>query len=261
MKSVLLNYDFILKKFDNSPICIFYKDIKGNFLGSNLTFVTSLGFREPEDIIGKSDYELPFDKADSEKYRSDDAFVIQSKTPKMNIEEQQTLRNIQKKKKVLVNKVPIFNNKGGIAGVLGCYYDISSIEDQTKIYQLKILLNTLVMSIFHCPQNTNGITKSLEIDFFINTLFEFINFNCCGDGLEQMKGRARPKATSKEMQILTLLINGKTAREMGEILNRSPRTIEVHINNLKQKLEATTKSELIEKAIELGLAYIAVKGG
>jgi DNA-binding CsgD family transcriptional regulator len=55
--------------------------------------------------------------------------------------------------------------------------------------------------------------------------------------------------TRREKDIISLLIRGKTAREIGLILDRSRRTIESHIENLKIKTQSENKSQLIEKCL------------
>jgi DNA-binding CsgD family transcriptional regulator len=55
--------------------------------------------------------------------------------------------------------------------------------------------------------------------------------------------------TDREKQILTLLVRGKTAKEIAFIINRSKRTVEHHLENVKRKMGVASKSELIEKAM------------
>ncbi|MBA2656571.1 MAG: PAS domain-containing protein [Tatlockia sp.] len=56
--------------------------------------------------------------------------------------------------------------------------------------------------------------------------------------------------TEREKTILLQLIRGKTARAIALELNRSQRTIESHIDNMKNKTNSSCKSELIEKLID-----------
>lgn len=56
--------------------------------------------------------------------------------------------------------------------------------------------------------------------------------------------------TQKEAEILPLLSRGLTIREIAILLQRSPRTIEMHINNLKYKLACDKKSQLIAFALD-----------
>lgn len=57
----------------------------------------------------------------------------------------------------------------------------------------------------------------------------------------------------KEIEILWLLSRGLSTKKIAAFLFRSPRTIEDHIEHLKIKYQCHSKSELIEKAIHLGI--------
>ena len=52
--------------------------------------------------------------------------------------------------------------------------------------------------------------------------------------------------TKRELQIAQQLLQGKTMREIGDYLFISPRTVEVHMDNLKAKFNVTKKSLLIQ---------------
>lgn len=57
--------------------------------------------------------------------------------------------------------------------------------------------------------------------------------------------------SKREHQCLHYTIRGRSAKQIAKILDLSPRTIEEYIQNIKIKFNVTTKSELIEKAIDL----------
>lgn len=54
--------------------------------------------------------------------------------------------------------------------------------------------------------------------------------------------------SEREKECLFFLLRRKTAREISEILCLSPRTVEDHIDNIRHKLNCSSKSDLIEKA-------------
>lgn len=58
------------------------------------------------------------------------------------------------------------------------------------------------------------------------------------------------KFTNKEKQILKLVVEGNTSKEISEILNKSIHTINSHRKNIFQKTESKTVAELIAKTIE-----------
>ncbi len=51
--------------------------------------------------------------------------------------------------------------------------------------------------------------------------------------------------TERQLQCAEYLLQGKTAREIAEILGLSRRTIEYYIGNIKCKLECKNKVELV----------------
>lgn len=68
-------------------------------------------------------------------------------------------------------------------------------------------------------------------------------------------GRADPydSLTQREREILKLIAEGYTTREIGEILFLSPKTVEWHRGNLMRKLKLKNKAELIKYAFRKGI--------
>ncbi len=65
--------------------------------------------------------------------------------------------------------------------------------------------------------------------------------------------RRRPRAlTQMEVQVLQLILAGRTSYEMADDLHRSKRTIDVHRKNIMRKLQATCLADLIKRALGLG---------
>ena len=104
--------------------CIFWKDSNSVFLGCNNAFVKSLGFSSKSEIIGKTDHELPTSPEETQKFRLEDQEVMRSRQAKLNIEEQQTLPNGEKRI-LSTTKVPLLDPRGQAYGILGIYKDIT----------------------------------------------------------------------------------------------------------------------------------------
>lgn len=76
------------------------------------------------------------------------------------------------------------------------------------------------------------------------------------DYLAQHTGQAQSRydrLTLREKEVLRLTAEGKTAREMAEMLHLSMKTIEKHRASVMRKLELHNLSELIKYAIRKGL--------
>lgn len=66
--------------------------------------------------------------------------------------------------------------------------------------------------------------------------------------------RATDVLTGRELEILTLVADGLTSREIGTRLGISVRTVEAHRNSLMHKLDVRTIAGLTRLAIEQGIA-------
>ncbi|MHC4564825.1 MAG: LuxR C-terminal-related transcriptional regulator, partial [Planctomycetota bacterium] len=54
-------------------------------------------------------------------------------------------------------------------------------------------------------------------------------------------------------RVLQLIVNGKSNKEIAELLHRSIRTIEVHRSRLMRKLGAENLIDLLKRAAAMGL--------
>jgi DNA-binding NarL/FixJ family response regulator len=64
------------------------------------------------------------------------------------------------------------------------------------------------------------------------------------------------KLTPRQREVLQLLAEGKSAREIAELLFVSPRTVEFHKYRIMEELSVKTSAELIQYAIRLGIVTI-----
>jgi DNA-binding NarL/FixJ family response regulator len=63
-----------------------------------------------------------------------------------------------------------------------------------------------------------------------------------------------PEALSEsELQILRLVLDGRTTREIAGTLSRSTRTIESHRHNIMRKLGVKNIAQLVQRATDTGL--------
>ena len=109
---------------NNIPHFVFWKDVEAVFLGCNKKFSDSVKFKSPEDVIGKTDYDMPWKKEESDTYIADDKLVMESGIPKLNYEERQRQAD-GSERTMLVSKVPMYGDDDQIIGVLGIYTDIT----------------------------------------------------------------------------------------------------------------------------------------
>ncbi len=113
-----------------APDMIYWKDKLSVHLGCNDQFAIAAGYKDRNEIIGKTDNDFPW-KTQADKYREDDKYVIESGDPRLNIEDFMPFSN-GKQATVITNKVPLRDLNGDIIGVLGIATDITQ---QKKVEQ------------------------------------------------------------------------------------------------------------------------------
>lgn len=109
---------------DNIPQRIFWKDRNSVYLGCNKNFAYDAGFPHQEIIIGKTDYDLPWKKEETEFYRECDRKVMETDTSQYDIIEPQ-LQADGKQAWLRTNKIPLHDSDGNVVGILGMYEDIT----------------------------------------------------------------------------------------------------------------------------------------
>jgi DNA-binding NarL/FixJ family response regulator len=65
---------------------------------------------------------------------------------------------------------------------------------------------------------------------------------------------ATPRLTERESEVLRLVVEGLTARQIATRLVLSPRTVENHIQRTLRKFDVPGRAALVRYAIEHGLA-------
>jgi DNA-binding NarL/FixJ family response regulator len=68
---------------------------------------------------------------------------------------------------------------------------------------------------------------------------------------------SRPALTTRELEVLQLIVHGKSSKDIAAILGISANTIAVHRTNLMQTLGIHNTAELVVYAIRNGLANIS----
>jgi PAS domain S-box-containing protein len=107
------------------PVHLYWKDRNGVYLGCNRQQAQSLGFKDPEDIIGKTDWDITKDKHAAEMFVRNDQEIMNSKTVK-TIEENTVFNG--KDSIVLSQKAPLFDESGNVVGIVGTSLDITELK-------------------------------------------------------------------------------------------------------------------------------------
>ncbi|MEX3956626.1 EAL domain-containing protein [Trinickia sp. EG282A] len=105
---------------DNIPQRIFWKDRESRYLGCNMAFARDAGLAYPEQVIGKTDYDMPWKSMADSLQRADREIVVTG-VPKMNLEFEVVVEGVLRAG--ITSKIPLTNGDGTVIGVLGSYTD------------------------------------------------------------------------------------------------------------------------------------------
>jgi PAS domain S-box-containing protein len=109
------------------PQAIFWKDLNFAYVGCNYRLAKDAGYNSPEELIGKTDFDMPWAKYAAD-YQADDRQVMESGIPKLNIEEQ-LIKADGQIVWLRTNKIPLHNSENKVIGVLCSYEDITEQKE------------------------------------------------------------------------------------------------------------------------------------
>jgi len=69
-----------------------------------------------------------------------------------------------------------------------------------------------------------------------------------------------PGLTARELDVLRLIVRGKSNKEIGEGLNISEATVKTHINNILSKLGVTDRTQATTMALQRGIVHLDPRG-
>ncbi len=109
------------------PCGVYWKDRELRYRGCNAEFARAAGVPQPADIVGRTDFELAWERAQAEWFRSCDERVLTSGEALLNIEEAERQAD-GRVALLLTSKVPLRDAEGQVCGVLGIDTDISELK-------------------------------------------------------------------------------------------------------------------------------------
>ncbi len=173
----------LLKTLLNAiPLKIFWKDQDLRFCGCNDLFCHDAGLHSPNEIIGLTDFDLPWTKAEAEFFRSCDRQIIETDEPEIGIIETQTTA-AGDLSWVETSKIPLHDSDGQVIGILGVYHDVTKLKESEHALQqshdeleqshdeleLRVLQRTRELQ--YLAQH-DGLTDLLNRDQFLENLEE-----------------------------------------------------------------------------------------
>ncbi|WP_167631756.1 PAS domain S-box protein [Mariprofundus ferrooxydans] len=144
-KSLKASRDLLQSVVETAPIRIFWKDKELRYLGCNNRFAQDAGFSSPDELTGKTDFDMGW-QDQAELYRSADSAVMESGKPQLSFEEPQTTPD-GNTIWLRTSKVPLRNADDEVIGMLGLYEDIT---DEKRAQDSLRRLNRALLSLSAC---------------------------------------------------------------------------------------------------------------
>ena len=147
---------------DHLPGSIYVKDLDGRFLLVNHYVAQLMGFDDPEELIGKCDFDIYPEQA-AQQYFDDELAVIHSREPLIDREEIVFNLKTKEERWFLTSKIPVVNDDGEVTRIVGMGQDISDRKrTELALAEQRNLLRALVD---HLPESI--YVKDLEGRFLV----------------------------------------------------------------------------------------------
>lgn len=129
------------------PAHVYWKDLNGKYLGCNDQQAKMAGFKSRDDIIGKTDFDMPW-KAAAEAVQAMDKLVIA--TQANQVQEETGLMADGLLRTYLSHKSPLKDDRGNLIGIVGVSVDISQQKEVERLKAERAQVSKLVAaSIAH----------------------------------------------------------------------------------------------------------------
>ena len=150
-------------------------------------------------------------------------------------------------------KKPVLNGIQGVIDFIDRYPDINIIA-YTGYEEIYITMLLVQAGVKACVSKNSDIA---ELFHAIQSVSEGNTYFCPGTQHRLTQAtRKKNLFTKSQLEILPYICEGKSDAEIAVILFKSPRTIEMHRANIKQRLGVKTNAEIINYALANG--YYAV---
>lgn len=204
-----------IHRFNEMPVSVYFVDAKSTILGVNRAGVELNGLLNESDMNGKK--VSHFLKKDfSSRVFSHDHAVISSGESRIFEEIGETSHDIEMQ--CIAVRLPWYYNDK-LVGIFGLCGSVSTSSLPSFANMLEKLTSTGLLGKYdQCGLQSLSLPKN-DMRYY----------------------------SKREMEVLSYIVAGKSAREIGTLLTLSVRTVENYIANIKQKAGCKTKVDLVLK--------------
>jgi LuxR family maltose regulon positive regulatory protein len=94
-------------------------------------------------------------------------------------------------------------------------------------------------------------SKDRELPTFVESLLSQWDARYAGHGAAQPSSRVSDPLTARERDVLAMISQGLSNKRVARTLEISPETVKSHVKHIFLKLEVTTRTEAVVRALSL----------
>ncbi|WP_405383508.1 PAS domain-containing protein [Maribacter sp. LLG6340-A2] len=166
-----LNNEKLLRTLiDNLPVNVYIKDTESRKILVNKAECDFLGVDSPEEILGKSDFDL-YPSESAARSREEDLMVMNTLKPIIS-KETLNIKLDGKETSFLSSKIPLLNNKGVAYGIVGISLDITALKEKEtelrNIINIASIQNKKLLNFAHIVSHnlrSHSANFSMLLDF------------------------------------------------------------------------------------------------
>jgi len=224
-----INYEWLISQM---PGYYLWKDINSRYLMGNKNTAQLFGFSNEEELIGITDREIRCKAAEyADLFIKQDKKVLEDQIPYAVLDIHPYVDD--QIKTLLINKSLLISHDKKIIGISCHCIEVNNL-----------ILNEITKYLGKLdPVTASGRWVSKKAaNYYLNSQYPNLHL------------------TNRQSECLFHLIRGRSAKEIARVLKLSVRTVESHIEDIKNKMDCCHKSEIVEKAIEKGFVEIIPAG-
>jgi len=129
-------------------------------------------------------------------------------------------------------------------------YVIDAVQARASGYLLKDVSRELLL---HTIQNVSSNTTLIKTDLLCEAISSLTHRNEASQEMEASAERSLDKLTPRENEVLKLVMEGCTYKEIGREFAVAEITVKQYMRSIRTKLDATNRAEVITKASLAGI--------
>jgi len=148
-EAIRASNEMLRSVLNSITVRVFWKDRTSVYLGCNASFAKARGLDSPEDVVGRTDFDLASTRSEAEAYRAVDRRVMETDRAECHFLETQVSPD-GSFRWLDTTKVPLHDASGKVMGVLGVCEDVTERRKaERQLREERNLLRKLIDNIPH----------------------------------------------------------------------------------------------------------------